>query len=225
MHVVVMPWKDRTPYLRLTLATMEEAARGRHDVHVIIYNNGSLDDLPYIVTDLTWLKVQVRELPVTDCHYNYVNMLRDVFEDNEFKDVNHVITQDADGCIHPHFFDVADHAIDDLPDLGHFSFFNEDCHPEPTGVCKEIYHYREHISFFSTIIARAAWDAFPTPNFGDPMKDNCMDGNFSWFVHQKTPLKVYSTIRSYAEHIGMEGQHVIKRPDKEIIARARRFYA
>lgn len=225
MHVVVIPWKDRTPYLRITLATLEEAAFGRNDVYVVIYNNGSLDDLPAIAERMTWINLEVRDLPVTDCHYNYVNMLNDAFREDIIYEVDHIITQDADGCIHPHFFDVADRAIDDIPDLGHFSFFNEDCHPEPTGVFKEIYHHREHISFFSTIVSRRAWDAFPTPNFGDTMKDNCMDGNFSWFVHEETPLRVCSTIRSYAEHIGMQGQHVIKLPDKEIIARARRFYA
>ena len=225
MHVVAIPWKDRTPYLRITLATLEEAARGRNDVYVVIYNNGSLDDLPDIVGDCQFLNVEVRALPVTDCHYNYVNMLQDAFREDAPYEVDHIITQDADGCIHPHFFEVADRALNDLEDLGHFSFFNEDCHPEPTHVCKEIYHHREHISFFSTIISRKAWEAFPIPKFGDPMKDNCMDGNFSWFIHEQTPYRVYSTIRSYAEHIGMEGQHVIKRPDKEIIARARRFYA
>lgn len=222
MHVVVIPWKDRTPYLRITLATLEEAARGRKDVQIIIYNNSSLDDLPIITQDCTWMNISLRDLPVTDCHYNYVNMLKDAFST---VDADYIITQDADGCIHPDFFDVADRAIADIPDLGHFSFFNEDCHPEPTEVFGERYHSREHISFFSTIISRKAWELFPIPNFGDPMKDNCMDGNFSWFINEQTPYRVCSTIRSYAEHIGMEGQHVIKLPDKEIIARARRFYA
>jgi hypothetical protein len=140
-------------------------------------------------------------------------------------DSDHIITQDSDGCIHPAFFEVADRALAEIEDLGHFSFFNEDCHPEPTSVFKDVYHNRQHISFFSTIISRRAWEAFPVPQPGDPMKDNCMDGNFSWFVHEQTPYRVCSTVRSYAEHIGMEGKHVIKRPDKEIIARARRFYA
>ena len=225
MHVVVIPWKDRTPYLRITLATLEEAARNRDDVYVVVYDNGSLDAIPDIFNEFQWINPEIRILPTTDCHYNYVNMLKDAFRPSAYYEVDHIITQDADGCIHPHFFDVADTAIDRIPDLGHFSFFNEDCHPEPTDVFDDVYHNREHISFFSTIVSRKAWEAFPIPQPGDPMKDGCMDGNFSWFVHEETPLRVCSTIRSYAEHIGMEGQHVAHVGDKEIIARARRFYA
>jgi hypothetical protein len=220
MHNVVIPWRDRASYLRITLATLNEAARGRTDVCVHIFNDSSNDVLPDIVSEC-FFEVYEHELPSTDCHYNYVNMLGDFFE-NVLSD--YVVTQDSDACIHPDYFNVIDNILQDLDDFGHVSLFNEDCHPEPTRVHKDIYHVRNHISFFSTVVGRRAWDAFPKPTLGHPIPHGCMDGHFSTYVKNNTPFEVYSTINSYAEHIGQKGQHVAKQGDKDIISRARRFY-
>jgi len=221
-HVVCMPWHDRVNYLRIALATMDEAARGRDDVQVVVYRNNNDEPAPAIVQDTKWLRVAVKDLPTTNCHYNYINMMRDAFDTF---DVDHVFTQDADAIIHPRYFDMADTALDRLDDLGLFSFFNDDCVPESHEVVKDVFHRRPHISFFSTFIMRRAWDAFPKPAPNEQLTAGCMDGHLSLWVANESEYGVYSSICSHAEHLGYGGTHAGGGPGKEVFVRGRRFYA
>jgi hypothetical protein len=41
--LVISPWRDRSSYVSIMLATLKEAMRGHDDVHIRLYNNESKD--------------------------------------------------------------------------------------------------------------------------------------------------------------------------------------
>lgn len=222
MHHIQIPWKDRASYLRITLATLFEAARnypGEFDI--TIYNNESSESVPEIA--LQDPRVRIVKLPVTNCHNNYYVMFEQMF--NRYPPASHIINIDADAVIHPEFFFALDDMIRDCEDFGVLSLFNWDSHPEDTGRYKEKYIPRKHSSFFCAVVRREAWDMFTPPPPEGPWDYGCADGHFTTFVHNSTPYKVYSTLRSYMENIGFLGKHAGESDDGiSNTVKARRFY-
>lgn len=218
-YLVTTPWHDRENYLRIMYSTLFESMRGRGIV-TMLFKHKNEQPVPAIAsTDRTI----IRFLDGDSCHQVYVDIFNYIFKTYEPR---FVVNIDADMIVHPQFFDVLDKMLVDLPDMGMASFFNESNHPEPTDVVNGIYHLRKHVSFCACVIRREAWEQFKPPQPGEEFRFGCADGMFSTFVTEQTQFKVYSTIRSYAEHLGFGGQHAGNDIDGLCTAaRGRRFYS
>ena len=220
--LITIPWNNRTNFLRITLATLKEAMRyGRHDF-MIAGHNKTRKDLPDIF-DSAW-NGHFKEFYGQDCHMLYVDMINEAFQ--LFPHYSYLLNIDSDVIVHPDLCFAASQAILDLPDAGAIGFFNESCHPEPKEKYKEIYHARNHCSMLGLLINRNAWNDFKKPNPGQQIDYGCIDGMFTSWVAQSGKYRLYTTVRSYVDHIGFKGTHASETYDGiGTFVRARRFYS
>ena len=217
---IVTPWRDRQGYLTIMLATLKEAMRDHNDVHVTLYNNESKAPPPEICNEFSSL--EHRTVSAFDCHHVFINMFNEEFERC---DDDYILNIDSDCCIHPYFIHAVKELVQECPDFGHASFYNEGNHPEPPTILMGKYHVRDHISMTASLIRRGAWEAFKKPTPGSDMRDGCIDGALSWSVSESTEWNCYSTVRSYVEHIGATGAYAqIDDGGISHAHRARRFY-
>jgi hypothetical protein len=223
-HLVTIPWKGRDNYFRITLATLNEALRESPPVDLVIHQNGDWhSETPGILEDMANMTADIEVVGMAaDCpHRLYIDRFNDVFDSNP--EIDHLINIDSDACVHPEFFKAVNKAIEDLPDYGCISLFNEDCHPEPAHAFGN-YHHREHFSMFAIVLSRKAWEMYTPPEEGQPFHDGCVDGDMTTAIGKMEGVGLYSTIRSYAEHIGAVGTHAaISADGKSFAVRARRF--
>lgn len=216
---IVIPWRDRVPYLTITLATLKEAMRGHDDVHVTLYNNESQQPAPEICDE--FLSLTHRPLAAYDCHHTFINMFNTEFD---LCDDDYIVSMDSDCCVHPSFIKAVKRMIADLHPFGHASLYNEGNHPEPREKTGDgLYHVRGHISMTACVVGRHAWKTFQKPKPGEKIRFGCIDGAFSTYCHERA-LGCYSTVKSYVDHIGSEGAYTNIRGDGSSTAhRARRF--
>lgn len=229
-HIVItIPWHNRNSYLKITLATLKEALRGYGSIPILLFRHNSKELIPKIADDA---RIELNDLDSKNCHHVYMDMMKIAFQRYN---IDYVLNIDADACVHPNLIKSVEKMINNVDDIGHLSFFNEDCHPEPTDkksfqdkADQFFYTDRKHISFFCSLLARKAWDQFVPniPKDGQEFDFGCADGMLSTFISSKTNLKVYCTHQSYAEHLGFNGTHSGETPDGRCTSsRARRFYS
>jgi len=196
--------------------------RGGVYTFLIAGHNKKRHDLPQIFDPV--LAGHFKEFSGQDCHMLYVDMINYAFD--SYFNCQHILNIDSDAIVHPELFGAVSKAIYDLPDAGAIGFFNESCHPEPKEKYKEIYHARNHCSMLGLLINRNAWNDFKKPNPGQQIDYGCIDGMFTSWVAQSGKYRLYTTVRSYVDHIGFKETHASETYDGiGAFVRARRFYS
>jgi hypothetical protein len=95
---IVSPWKDRTAYVTIMLATLKESMRGHDDVVVTLYNNESQQPAPAIAWEFGEGCLFQDEIVSHDCHHVFIDMINREFAkcDDDF-----IVNLDSDCCVHP----------------------------------------------------------------------------------------------------------------------------
>jgi len=210
MITTVTPFKGRHNYLRLMLATLAEAARGK-DVQSILVQTDEYDEpLPDIVHELPFVSLtQHKFLNVGTVLSDALNY---VFGSST---TDWVLLLDSDMILHPLALEKAEQMVKDLPDMGYGSIFNTEEHPDCGGIAGG-YVRKNLMGYCATIIKRSVWRQI------DCAPDDIQFSN----AVMSLGLGVYCTETSYAEHLGFEGFN--RRGDEfenstRVIDRARRF--
>ena len=199
---VVLPFKDRPNYLRITLASYIEAIRGRNDIHLTLYDDCS-STIPAIVNEVPNATLMKRKKCLGQ-YQSKAAAIQDTF--NHYANISFVLCLDSDCIIHPGIFNAIANMIKDLPNMGIGTVFNTPTHPEISCVLEK-YVTKEHIGGLGTVIKKDAWEWYVTQTRTNGAKHIGWDWDICLWLKTTEKWKIFSTIRSYVDHIGQSGSH------------------
>ena len=200
---VILPFRDRTNYLRLTLATIKEAMRGLKGIELILVNDASDDKLPAIINELP-CTVWTRKERVGPYGSKAVAVRR-VFD--EFDD-KFVMTLDSDCIVHPMAFGVAAKMVADLPKMGLGTVFNTPKHTfNPKDIVKSRYVRKDFVGGLGTVIKKDAWEWYISCASKYGQKHKVWDWDMCLWLKESKKWEIYCTFDSFVDHIGQSGSH------------------
>lgn len=198
MIKIVIPYRDRLDYLRLTLATLKESARG-HDIHVTLYNT-----CPKKEENNLGILEEFDSIEVKNIICKNIDTLIPKVIDDAFKNVHdeYIILLDSDTVVHPKAIEKFLQMYNDLPQMGLGTLFNTMEHPFNVIIRPEqTYGIKLTIGGFGCIIKRRAWI-----KYGKKIRQH-WDVEMSNNIAKSGEFNVYCSINSYLEHIGYSGTH------------------
>ena len=199
---VVLPFKDRPNYLRITIATLIESLRYEASVEVILFNDVSSVQPDIINDNLDKLQIINRDKPLGS-FLSKAGAIQHVFDN--YPDEEYVLCLDSDCVIHPDAYTATKNMISDLPDMGIGTIFNSSRHD--TVVDGDQYIEKKDIGGLGAIVKREVWDWCNNMTEKHGRKHPGWDWNMCIWITESKKWKIYSTKRSYIEHIGQTGSH------------------
>lgn len=195
---IVIPFRGRLEYLKMTLATLRESTRN-HDIPITVYNtcpDKEGNDLS-IFSEID--NLEIKNITCKSIDTIIPKVITNAFD---IAEEDYVILLDSDTIVHPKAIDKFIEMAEECHDLGLGTLFNTATHPfisKPKG--DEKYGTKRTIGGFGCLINRYAWN-----QYGKRIKKH-WDVEMSNNISNSKEWKVYCTLHSYLEHIGFSGTH------------------
>lgn len=225
--VIVIPYCERYNYLRLTLSTLRESLRG-YEASILLYHTHRdaevckldiFDDIFFndqsnVISEYTHIRTRKDE----NLDYLIPTVINDAFSKTTDE---YIILLDSDTIVHPKAIEMFLRMRKGCSDLGIGSLFNANRFPfleiDETGD----FGIKNQVGGFGWLIDRQAWSIYCSKIV------TCWDAHAALAISSSNTHKIYCSVNSYLEHIGMTGSH--RYEEKEIgdpvsIDRAWNFY-
>lgn len=198
MIKIIVPYRGRYDYLRITMSTLKESIRGL-DARIVLYNTCPVDMEHSLDIFSEIDRLEVKNITCKNIDTILPKVINDAFAS---ADDDYIILLDSDTLVHPKAITQFVSMYNDLPDLGLGTLFNTETH-EFSSILKPAQKYgiKRTIGGFGCLIKRSAWD-----EYGKHIKDG-WDVEMSNNIADSPKYNVYCTVNSYLEHIGISGTH------------------
>jgi len=200
---VVLPFKNRPNYLRLTLSTIKEAMRSRTDIKLHLFDDMSTTAYPLIIEEMDLMITKNSTLAGP-----YQATSRAINEEFLICEDEYLFALDADCIVHPNIFNIVENMVKDLPKMGFGTLFNTDTHKVKAGN-RDAKGYVRKVSIggLGCIIKRDAWEWYRKQTTQKGPKHKGWDWDFCYWLATTDQWHICSTINSYVDHMGQTGSH------------------